>query len=297
MKKSVFLLLAVIAVVCSGSPLGKFKDQHMFLKKSEIMQIPKILKRAEDQGKQTTDDPFDCAHRCSLGMGEPICDCSGPNPPVVKSRSEPKIGAKEISSNGPDPNPENPDEGNNEDEEPDCAVMCKETSDGFPFCDCQHDVPIRIGAKKISSNDPGGVIEKTGNGTDPDPSSNCTNYCKETSDGFPFCDCEHDVPLRIGAKKISSNGRVTEKIQENIPKIRENNETTADCDTICKDSTDGWPLCDCGPNTRFVEIGAKKISSNGREIENLEIPQKKRRILPIQLFKNQKLPPFAHHYP
>ena len=50
--------------------------------------------------------------------------------------------SQEDPDTNPDPNPEDPD--NNDPEDPDCAVMCKETSMGFPFCDCQHDVPLRI---------------------------------------------------------------------------------------------------------------------------------------------------------
>ena len=79
----------LMAAVVSANPLGTLRNQHTFLKTSEILKIPKRFQK-------------------SL----------------------------------PDPN-DNPND-------PDCAIMCKETSDGFPFCDCQHEVPIE---RKIKEAD------------------------------------------------------------------------------------------------------------------------------------------------
>ena len=90
--------MGIVAV--QSTPLGKFKEQHTFLKTSEILKIPKTFHSLKS----------------------------------YKSQEDPDT--------NPDPNPEDPD--NNDPEDPDCAVMCKETSMGFPFCDCQHDVPLRI---------------------------------------------------------------------------------------------------------------------------------------------------------
>ena len=61
---------------------------------------------------------------------------------IPKIHSLKSYKSQEDPDTNPDPNPEDPD--NNDPEDPDCAVMCKETSMGFPFCDCQHDVPLRI---------------------------------------------------------------------------------------------------------------------------------------------------------
>ena len=94
--------MGIVAV--QSTPLGKFKEQHTFLKTSEILKIPKTFHSLKSYKSQEDPD-------------------TNPDP-------------------NPDPNPEDPD--NNDPEDPDCAVMCKETSMGFPFCDCQHDVPLRI---------------------------------------------------------------------------------------------------------------------------------------------------------
>ena len=150
-----------------------------------------------------------------------------------------------------------------------CEEICKEGGDVFPPCDCQHRPPIFLQKS----------IKDVKNGTDPqDP--NCTAICKETSEGFPFCDCNNNVPLKIQNNLIE---------KPEIKSMDDNNADLYDCDVICKGTSDGFPMCDCGlsPPVRLIP----KIPKNPKRI----FPKK--RILPIQLFKNQKSPPFAHHYP
>ena len=108
------------AVAVQSTPLGKLKEQNTFFKTSEILKIPKIHSLKSYKSQEDPDTNPD------------------PNP-------DPNL----------DPNPEDPD--NNDPEDPDCAVMCKETSMGFPFCDCQHDVPLRINQGNLLR----GIDEKT----------------------------------------------------------------------------------------------------------------------------------------
>ena len=68
-------------------------------------------------------------------------------------------------------------------EEPNCTNICKETSEGFPFCDCQHTPPLKLVTLEFNIKN-----AKENNGTDPEE-PNCDELCKTTSDGFPFCDC------------------------------------------------------------------------------------------------------------
>ena len=161
-------------------------------------------------------------------------------------------------------------------DEPDCDGICfLENCDGFPMCDCN--CVGQCGCLPTSE-----TLQETiklSNDTDPqDP--NCTAICKETSEGFPFCDCNNNVPLKIQKSLIQ---------KPEIKSMDDNNADLYDCDVICKGTSDGFPMCDCGlsPPVRLIP----KIPKNPKRI----FPKK--RILPIQLFKNQKSPPFAHHYP
>ena len=160
--------------------------------------------------------------------------------------------------------------------EPDCDGICfLENCDGFPMCDCN--CVGQCGCLPTSETLQETI--KVSNGTDPqDP--NCTAICKETSEGFPFCDCNNNVPLKIQKNLIQ---------KPEIKGMDDNNADLYDCDVICKGTSDGFPMCDCGlsPPVRLTP----KIPKNPKRI----FPKK--RILPIQLFKNQKSPPFAHHYP
>ena len=200
-----------------------------------------------------------------------------------------------------------------------CEELCQETGDmGFPYCDCQHNPPKKaIIPPKKAKNEPdcdcdgvcflencdgfplcdcncvgqcgclptSGTLQETikdlKNGTDPqDP--NCTAICKETSEGFPFCDCNNNVPLKNIQKNLKNP-------KPEIKSMDDNNADLYDCEVICKGTSDGFPMCDCGlsPPVRLIP----KIQNKNNRI----FPKK--RILPIQLFKNQKSPPFAHHYP
>merc|ERR1712238_551788 len=93
----------------------------------------------------------------------------------------------------------------------------------FEFCDCNHTPPKEL-IKIVDSND-----------TEP-AEPNCTEICKETSEGFPFCDCQHTPPLKLVTLKFIKNAK-------------ENNGTDPeepDCDELCKTTSDGFPFCDCG---------------------------------------------------
>ena len=159
--------------------------------------------------------------------------------------------------------------------EPDCDGICfLENCDGFPMCDCN--CVGQCGCLPTSETLQETI--KVSNGTDPqDP--NCTAICKETSEGFPFCDCNNNVPLKIQKNLIQ---------KPEIKRMDDNNADLYDCDVICKGTSDGFPMCDCGlsPPVRLIP-----------NIPNEKRIFPKKRILPIQLFKNQKLPPFAHYYP
>merc|ERR1712008_173227 len=103
--------------------------------------------------------------------------------------------------------------------EPNCTEICKETSEGFPFCDCQHTPPLKLVTLEF-------IKTAENNGTDPEE-PDCDELCKTTSDGFPFCNCE--------------NGNLKE--QESI---EISTEDSFNCEEICK-TGDGPPICDCGP--------------------------------------------------
>ena len=126
-------------------------------------------------------------------------------------------------------------------EEPNCTNICKETSEGFPFCDCQHTPPLKLVTLEFAK------FIKTADGNDTEPAEpNCTEICKETSEGFPFCDCQHTPPLKLVTLEF-------------IKTARENNGTDPeepDCDELCKTTSDGFPFCDCqGSDGNLKEQG------------------------------------------
>jgi len=188
MKNPTFLLMPLLMVtVISANPLGKLRDQHTFLKTSEILKIPK-------QFQKNLPDPND-------------------NPYI-----------------NPNPN------------DPDCVAMCKETSDGFPFCDCQHEVPIQIQPNKVKAA--ATLVQEPTSTLDP---LICCEICKETWDGFPICDCSGpDQDLCPEFLKAKENN-------DTIPNPPEPEEP--DCNEVCKTTTDGFPVCDCGgPNGFNIPI-------------------------------------------
>ena len=60
--------------VAYGTPLTKFRSHDLFFKDS-IVRVPKKFKQV--LAADTADE--ECKNRCSLGMGEPLCDCDGLN--------------------------------------------------------------------------------------------------------------------------------------------------------------------------------------------------------------------------
>ena len=140
------------------------------------------------------------------------------------------------------------------------------------MCDCTDPENTKKTPKDIIKN----LLKEEENWLLEDP-TNCTEVCKNTSDGFPLCECDHpDGP------KLLKNQQKSSKL---VPKSHDddNHSDLYDCEVICKNTSDGFPMCDCN-NKPPTLIQKHKI-------------QKRKRILPIQLFKNQKILPFAHYYP
>jgi len=263
--------------------------QHTPPLKLVTLEFAKFIKTVDSNDTEPAEP--NCTEICKeTSEGFPFCDCQH-TPPLKLVTLE--FGIKNAKEkNGTDP------------EEPDCDELCKTTSDGFPFCDCggshgnlkEQDDADCDGICFLENCDGFPMCDcncvgqcgclptsetlqetiKVSNGTDPqDP--NCTAICKETSEGFPFCDCNNNVPLKIQKNLIQ---------KPEIKSVDDNNADLYDCEVICKGTSDGFPMCDCGlsPPVRLIQNNKKRIFP-------------KKRILPIQLFKNQKSPPFAHYYP
>jgi len=278
MKNPTFLrmlLLIAFATIISASPLAKLRNQHTFLKRSEIVKIPTKYQKGIDPDNQNPDDPEepDCAIMCKeTSDGFPFCDCQHEVPLMLATILE-FIKTNENNDTTPDP------------EEPDCNEICKTTTDGFPVCDCGGPHAQNIPIKNLVK----------------DQEPNCTEVCKGTTDGFPVCDCGGPHGLNIPIKNLvkdqepncteickdTSDGfpvcecpdPPSQKSPKLVPKSHDDNHSDLyDCEAICKNTSDGFPMCECDnkPPTKI---------------------QKRKRILPIQLFKTQKLIPFANYYP
>ena len=133
-------------------------------------------------------------------------------------------------------------------EEPNCTNICKETSEGFPFCDCQHTPPLKLVTLEF-------IKVSDSNDTEPEE-PNCTNICKETSEGFPFCDCQHTPPLKL----------ITLEFAKFIKTVDSNDTEPAEpnCTEICKETSEGFPFCDCQKPLRLVtlDFGIKTSGNN-----------------------------------